>query len=164
MKAEEFYLSVKKSGVNFGSGVPCAVLKKLFYCFLKDPEMPYVAAAREEDAIGIATGAFLAGKVPIVLMQNSGLANSINALASLCIPYEIQMLLLVSWRGCPEIPNEPAFHHVMGRSTIPILNQLEIPVQVISRENPELAILNSMEEMKKRKRPSVMLLKRGVLE
>lgn len=99
-------------------------------------------------------------------MQNSGLANSINALASLCIPYEIPMLLLVSWRGCPEIPGEPAYHRVMGKSTIPILNELEIPVKVMSKEDldPERTISILLEKMKNKKRPVVILLKRGVLE
>ncbi|MCK4332257.1 MAG: hypothetical protein KAV40_01615 [Thermoplasmatales archaeon] len=165
MKVEEFYLSLKKHGIDFATGVPCAAQKRILYHFLIDLEMTYIQAAREEDAIGIATGAYFAGRKPIVLMQNSGLANSINAIASLCIPYKIPILLLVTWRGYPEDKNEPAYHYVMGRSTIPIMNDIGIPVQVISKENPEIAISNSIKEMNEKQIPAVMLLiRRSVFE
>jgi len=165
MKVEEFYLSLKKYGIDFATGVPCAALKRILDYFLADAEITYIQAAREEDAIGIATGAFFAGRKPIVLMQNSGLANSINAIASLCIPYKIPILLLVTWRGYPEDKNEPAYHKVMGRSTIPIMNELRIPVHVISKENPEAAIIKSIKEIEEKQRPAIMLLiRRGVFE
>lgn len=164
-KFEEFYFLLKKFGINFATGVPCAAIKKLLACFLNNPEIPYIQAAREEDAIGIATGAFFAGKKPLVLMQNSGLANSINALASLCIPYRIPILLLVTWRGCPDDEDEPAYHVVMGEATISIMEEMGIPVEVMSKENPETAIFKSIQNMQERQIPAVMLLRRkGVLE
>jgi sulfopyruvate decarboxylase alpha subunit len=165
IKVEEFYLSLKKHGIDFATGVPCAAQKRILYHFLTDPEMTYIQAAREEDAIGIATGAFFAGRRPIVLMQNSGLANCINAIASLCIPYKIPVLLLVTWRGYVEDKNEPSYHRIMGKSTIPIMNEMNIPVQVISKENPEIAIFTSIKEMEEKQVPAVMLLiRRGVFE
>lgn len=164
-KMNEFYQAIKKYGINFATGVPCAALKKLLYFISSDPEVVYIQAAREEDAIGIATGAYFAGRKPIVLMQNSGLANSINALASLCIPYRIPILLLVTWRGCPDDENEPAYHVVMGKATIPIMEEMGIPVEVVSKGNPETAIFKSIQNIKERQIPAVMLLRRkGVLE
>lgn len=165
MKVDEFYLSLKKHRIDFATGVPCSAQKRILHHFSIDPEMTYVQAAREEDAIGIATGACLMGRKPIAIMQNSGLANSINAIASLCIPYRISILLLVTWRGYPEDKEEPPYHYVMGRSTIPILNEMGIPVQVISKDDPERAISVSIGEMEKKQIPAVMLLiRRGVFE
>ncbi len=164
IRAQRFYFTLKKCGINFASGVPCAAQKRLLFYFLTDPKMTYVQAAREEDAIGIATGAYLAGKKPIVLMQNSGLANCINALASLCIPYKIPMLMLVTWRGYPRDKNEPPYHHVMGRSTINLMNDLEIPVKIIPEEDPQRIIPPSIKEMQRRKRPVVMLFNRKIFK
>ena len=164
MEVAQFYLTLKRHEINFASGVPCGIMKKIFFSFLTDPEMSYISAAREEDAVGIAVGAYLAGKKPIVLMQNSGLANSINALASLLITYKIPILFLVAWRGYPEDKNEPLYHHVMGKSTIKMMDHVGIPVHIISKENPEVAISNSTDEMKKKQIPVVMLYRRGTLE
>lgn len=54
------------------------------------PRLPYVAAVKEDVAIGLGAGAWLAGKTPAVLMQNSGLGTSLNALASLSLLYELR--------------------------------------------------------------------------
>lgn len=162
---EEFYSLLKKYGIDFATGVPCAAIRKLLYCFLSDPGIPYIQAAREEDAIGIATGAYFGKRKPLVIMQNSGLANSINALSSLCIPYRIPLLLLVTWRGCPDDENEPAYHFVMGKATIPMMAEIGIPVEVVSKEDPEIAIFKSIQNIQEKQIPAIMLLRRkGVLE
>ena len=40
-------------------------------------------ATREEEAFGIAAGLYLGGRLPTVMLQSSGLGNSLNALTSL---------------------------------------------------------------------------------
>jgi len=127
--------------------------------------MVYLQAAREEDAVGIATGAYFSGRKPLVLMQNSGLANCVNAIASLCIPYRVPILFLVTWRGCPEDEKEPDYHYVMGRSTINLMNELGVCIDVLTRENLDRVVSNLIGKMEDRKTPAVILLKRkGVLE
>jgi sulfopyruvate decarboxylase alpha subunit len=56
-------------------------------------------ATREEEAFGIASGLYLGGTRPAVMLQSSGLGNSLNALTSLVLPYEIPILTIVSMRG-----------------------------------------------------------------
>ena len=56
-------------------------------------------ATREEEAFGIAAGLYLGGRLPTVMLQSSGLGNSLNALTSLLLPYEIPVLVVVSMRG-----------------------------------------------------------------
>jgi len=56
-------------------------------------------ATREEEAFGIAAGLYLGGRLPTVMLQSSGIGNSLNALTSLLIPYQIPALMVVSMRG-----------------------------------------------------------------
>jgi sulfopyruvate decarboxylase alpha subunit len=58
-----------------------------------------VLVTREEEAIGVLAGAWLGGQRGALLCQSSGLANSFNALASLCVPARIPFLGLVTRRG-----------------------------------------------------------------
>ena len=50
---------------------------------------------REDSALGLAAGAYLGGRQPVVFMQNSGLGVSMNALVSLHQIYDIPALLAV---------------------------------------------------------------------
>ena len=63
------------------------------------PDVRLILATREEEAFGIAAGLYLGGRRPTVMLQSSGLGNSLNAITSLLVPYQIPVLALVSMRG-----------------------------------------------------------------
>src|SRR5262245_9299782 len=97
--APEFVRALADAGFDFFAGVPCSLLKGLVSALEAGKRAHYVSATREDSAIGMAAGAWMAGRTPMVLMQNSGLGVSVNALASLSTMYEIPTLLVISWRG-----------------------------------------------------------------
>jgi len=63
------------------------------------PAVRLVVATREEEAFGIAAGLYLGGRRPAVMCQSSGIGNSLNAVSSLLIPYQIPVVAVVSMRG-----------------------------------------------------------------
>jgi sulfopyruvate decarboxylase subunit alpha len=63
------------------------------------PDIRTTLATREEEGFGIAAGLYLGGQRPAILLQSSGLGNSLNAITSLLIPYQIPMLIGISMRG-----------------------------------------------------------------
>jgi sulfopyruvate decarboxylase alpha subunit len=82
-------------------------------------------ATREEEAFGIAAGLYLGGRLPTVLLQSSGLGNSLNALTSLLLPYRIPVLIVVSMRGDAGEWN-PA-QEPMGRAIRSIFEAIAVP-------------------------------------
>ncbi|SEM34764.1 thiamine pyrophosphate-binding protein [Streptacidiphilus jiangxiensis] len=111
-------------------GTPCGVLAPLLTAL--EDRTGLLTIPREDNAVGVAAGASLAGRTPVVLMQNSGLGQSVNALASLVVPYRIPMLLIVSLRG--HAPDTTQENLGMGRLTEPILAELGIPTERLTRE------------------------------
>lgn len=103
-------------------GTPCGILAPLYAAI--EQRHGLLTVAREDNAVGVAVGASLAGCSPVVLMQNSGLGQAVNALASLAVPYRISMLLVVSIRGIP--PDPTPENAVMGRLTTPVLATMGI--------------------------------------
>ena len=89
------------------------------------PDVATIVATREEEAFGIAAGLYLGGVRPTIMLQSSGLGNSINALASLLLPYEIPALMLISMRG--DAGEWNAAQVPMGRAVPAILDSLAIP-------------------------------------
>jgi sulfopyruvate decarboxylase TPP-binding subunit len=85
----------------------------------------YLGETREDAALGVAAGAYLGGKRPVVIMQNSGLGVSLNALGSLHILYEMPVLLLVTWRGFAG--KDAPEHLVMGQVLPGLLDLFGIP-------------------------------------
>ena len=134
LRSEVFYRQLTGQGVKFFAGVPDSLLKNLL-SFLADsvPPESNVITANEGNAIALAAGFHLAtGGIGMIYMQNSGLGNSVNPLASLADPevYSIPMLLLVGWRGEPGVKDEPQ-HRKQGEITTALLQTLGIPYEIL---------------------------------
>src|SRR5919202_5127784 len=119
--ASDFLAEAGCAGYDFYTGVPCSYLTPLINGVLSSPDLAYVGAASEGEAVAIASGAWLAGRRTVVMCQNSGLGNAVNPLTSLNAPFRIPTLLVVTRRGEPGIPDEPQ-HEVMGRITQDLLS------------------------------------------
>ena len=121
--SEAIYDGLKDAEIDFVVSVPCVNLSKLLDMIDEDDEIIHIPVTREEEGIGICAGAYLGGKKPAILMQNSGLGNSINALKSLMELYEFPLLMIMSHRGTE---GENIVGQVpMGESTPRILEAMD---------------------------------------
>jgi sulfopyruvate decarboxylase alpha subunit len=157
--ADHLHKVLKKYKINFATGVPCGEQKHIIYNLSHDPDILHIPATREAEAIGIAAGAYLSGKRPVVYMQNSGLFDSSNDIASLLIPYKIPVLLSVSWRGCPG--EDAPQHLVTGKATKSLLDSIEIPYEILEKDNIDHIMSNLFELMEEKQIPVTMLIRRG---
>jgi len=105
--------------------VPDIVLASLIARAEADSFFTVVPLTREEEGVGVLTGVYLGGRRGLLMMQVSGLGNSINGLASLAIPYQIPFLMLISQRG--ELGEFNAAQIAMGQAARPVLEALGIP-------------------------------------
>jgi sulfopyruvate decarboxylase subunit alpha len=97
------------------------------------PDVRTTIATREEEAFGIAAGLYLGGMRPTVMLQSSGLGNSINALTSLLVPYQIPALIVISMRG--DAGEWNAAQVPMGRAVPAICDAIGVPHVTV--ESPE---------------------------
>jgi phosphonopyruvate decarboxylase len=149
-------------GVKGFAGVPCSILNHLILAAEASSEVDYVAASVEGEAVAAASGIWLAGGLGAVLMQNSGLGNAVNPLSSLCIPYRIPVLMIVSWRGEPG--KKDAIHHYpMGAATSGLFELLDIPTHVL-REDTDVdrVVADAVAYMRKERKPAALIVPRGL--
>ncbi|MEM4461129.1 MAG: thiamine pyrophosphate-binding protein [Nanopusillaceae archaeon] len=146
-------------GVNFSTGVPCAIQKYIIREFERRKEIVHVPAVREGESIGIAAGASMAGRKVVIYMQNSGFLNSIHDISSLILTYKIPVIFLITWRGCP---GEDAIQHLIdGRITLPILSLLGIKYYILTPEKIESLVKKANKIIEKEKCVA-LIVKRGV--
>lgn len=136
-----FVEELKSNGTTFFTGVPDSLLKNLTaYVTDNFNSSEHIIAANEGNAIALAAGYHLATeKAAMVYMQNSGLGNTVNPLASLADKevYNIPMLLVIGWRGEPGIKDEPQ-HIKQGKITLELLETLQVPYKVLSNDPDEM--------------------------
>ncbi len=147
INTEKFFLKLKENNIDFFTGVPDSLLKEICsYISDNTDGSNHIIAANEGNAIALAAGYHMASrKIPMVYMQNSGFGNAVNPLMSLTSEavYRIPMLLMIGWRGEPNIKDEPQ-HIAQGAQTIAFLEAAQIPYVVLSPDENEAILQLNM--------------------
>jgi sulfopyruvate decarboxylase alpha subunit len=123
--------ALKRNDVRLITYVPDRVLTPLIDSVHKDAFFTAFVTTREEEALGVVTGAWMAGMRGAVLMQTSGFATLPNALASLAVPYQIPLLMFISERGT--LGEFNLGQALVCRTMRPVLDALGIENHTITR-------------------------------
>ncbi len=167
MDAQGFVEALERAGVTFFVGVPDSYLHGFCSALGSDcGSRCNLTAANEGNAVAMAVGRHLAsGDVPLVYLQNSGLGNAMNPLASLaCKPMlGVPMILLIGWRGDPS-HSDHVQHELQGKITPGILESLDVPFIVLedgadAAETSSWAVSAALEAGS----PVAILVPKGVL-
>ena len=163
--SKDFLDCVLQENVGLFTGVPCSLLKPFINCVIAEKELTYVSATSEGEAIGIAAGSYLAGKIAVVMLQNAGLGNIVNPITSLTNIYKIPCLLMISHRGEPG-SKDAVQHEIMGRITEELLDTLGIYHQVFPAKDAEIEekVSNAFKHIRDTSLPSAFVLKRGMVK
>ncbi len=86
-------------GVTHFVGLPDNDSAALFGLVAGDPRVALLTVAREGEAVAVASGLWLGGKQAVVVMQNTGLLESGDALRGTALRMGVPLLLLVGVRG-----------------------------------------------------------------
>lgn len=170
MKASKVLSQLESMGIDTIAGVPDSTLKQ-FCDGLQTYEgsLRHYVTANEGAAVAVAIGTYLAsGKPACVYMQNSGIGNIVNPLASLANGdvYGVPMLFIVGWRGEPGVKDEPQ-HVFQGKITCELFETLAVTYSVIDQnttaEEME-AILQEAGRILERGDQFAIIVKKGTFE
>ena len=162
IEAKEFVDRARARGFVLWAGVPCSFLTSLIDCAIDHPGLRWVASANEGDAVATAAGAVLGGERAVAMMQNSGLGNALNPLASLTHTLRIPVLLIVTLRGDPALHDEPQ-HELMGVITERILEELRVPWEYFPTEAAQIepALARACAHMDEAQRPYAFVMRKA---
>ena len=159
------FVSYIDNNFDLISGVPCSYFKEFLSKIAgkeRVSKIKHIIATREDEAIGIATGASLSQKRALVYMQNSGLGNIGDALTSLTQLYKLPMLILVSSRGLEEDKDFPE-HSIMGEINDDILKTLKLSYWDLNESDWRASMIKALAFMDDKSLPVVLMVKKGVL-
>lgn len=170
MKASKLLAQLENMGIDTIAGVPDSTLKQ--FCDgvqTYQGKMSHYVTANEGAAVGVAIGSYLAtGRPACVYMQNSGIGNAVNPLASLANGdvYGVPVLFIVGWRGEPGVKDEPQ-HVFQGKITCQLFETLAVPYRVVDQNTTEeetAAVLKTAGETLAQGGQFALIVKKGTFE
>jgi sulfopyruvate decarboxylase alpha subunit len=129
--SDAFLKVLKDNDVRLVTYVPDNVLTPLLNGVTSDNYFQSVCTTREDEAIGVVSGAWMGGTKAVVMMQTSGFALIANALASLTVPSQIPAVMVISERGTMGEFN--VGQQLVARTMRPVLDSLGIENHTITR-------------------------------
>jgi sulfopyruvate decarboxylase alpha subunit len=163
LTSKSFIERLIQEDYKFFTGVPCSLLSGLIY-ELEDQkwEASYVPSVREDAAVGLCVGAYLAGTMPVLIMQNSGLGYCLNAFTSLNLIYKIPALVIMSWRG--KAGKDAPEHIIMGDIDQELLKTAGMEYSILSAENCEEVLKKAKQKIYVEKLPYTLIVEKGLFD
>ncbi len=151
---------LKEAGIDLIATVPDINLRELLGLVESDDRVVHVPLCREEEGIGVCTGAYLVGKKCALIMQNGGLFNSVNGIVSTLIQYQIPLLLLIYFAG--DLGDRT--FSTNGAATEPVLNALGIRSTILREPDEAKDLIRRTQILTMdHKRPAAILLTKDIL-
>ena len=104
----------------------------------------------------------MAGKLPVLLMQNSGLGYCLNAFTSLNLIYKIPVLVIMSWRGFQG--KDAPEHIIMGEINEDLLKTAGMEYALIFRGNQDAVLDQACKKIKEENTPFTLLVQKGLFD
>jgi sulfopyruvate decarboxylase alpha subunit len=123
---------LKAADIRFLNYLPDAMGEQILRIARQDSAFELLPLAREEEGVGVVCGQALGGVRGALVMPVSGLGNSINALASLAVPYKFSLPMIIAHRG--DLGEFNPTQVTMGQTAREILHALRIPYFELTQE------------------------------
>lgn len=148
---EEF----KKNGVTHIVTIPDSETNYLYELMKEQLWLEVVPASREGETFAIAMGLIVGGKVPVCLIQNTGMMESGDSIRGMALDSGFPLVMMIGYRGWNR-------HGVItdsaARYTEPFLNAMGINYYLVEQDDDAPRISVAFEEARKNKRPVAVLV------
>jgi sulfopyruvate decarboxylase subunit beta len=161
LQAADIIREIKRAGIKFVVALPDRVTSHfLLKTILRDPEFKVVQVCKEDEGISICSGLFAAGPRSLMMMQYTGLLDSVNALRGVAVEGENPVCMLVGLLGKePNVP--PTQSKKYGVKIIePILDAMGIEHHWVEQPGDTDKIVPAVEKAYTATRPMALLIGR----
>lgn len=172
LSAARILEELKQGQVSHIVGIPDNASAALFSLLSRDAEVELLTVTREGEAFALAAGLWVGGKIPAVLIQNTGLLESGDSVRGTVVRMRIPLLCLVTFRGYAKLtererdPKRPFSPEQLSRPeldsaaliTIPTLKAWSIPYHLLRCDEDLVHIRTAMEQARQNSFPVTLLL------
>ena len=163
------------SGITHVVGIPDNTSGPLFDAVVRHPTLRLVTVTREGEAIAVASGLWLGGAAPLVVIQNTGLLESGDSLRGTALRMAAPIPMLVTGRGYAKMaraelrPDEPPALELLTRADVdstalftePTLEAWCIPYRRCEGDqDPVEAIASTISDAHEHGRPTAVVMAR----
>ena len=155
LRPETLIQEFKKNGVTHVVTLPDSETNYLYKQMVAAPTLDVVLVAREGESMAIAAGLIVGGKVPVCLIQNTGMFESGDSIRGMALDLNLPMVLVVGYRGWTRHGATP---DSAARYTEPYLHAWGITYYLVEQDGDAPRISAAFQEAISTNRPVAVLV------
>ncbi|MEC8891143.1 MAG: thiamine pyrophosphate-binding protein [Chloroflexota bacterium] len=155
LRPETLIEEFQKNGVTHIITIPDSETNYLYELMEKQESLDVVPVSREGESMSVALGLNVAGKIPVVLIQNTGMMESGDSIRGMALDAGFPLVLVVGYRGWTRKGSTPDSAAVY---TEPFLNAFRLNYYLVEHDADGPRISEAFEETRRTKRPVVVLI------
>ncbi len=155
LRPETLVEEFRKNGVTHVVTIPDSETNYLYELMLDQDWLDVVPVAREGETMGVALGLNVAGKVPVCLIQNTGMMESGDSIRGMALDAGFPLVMVVGYRGWTRRGKTP---DTAATYTEPFLNAFRINYYLVEHDADGDRITEAFDEARSTKRPVVVLV------
>jgi sulfopyruvate decarboxylase subunit alpha len=159
--AQEIADTCADAGISLVASLPDDWIAYTISKFEQDDRFNHVPVNREESALGLCSGAFLAGTGSAALMGASGLMTLVYGITKINYTYEIPIFFMITHRGT--FDDGAKFHVSNGLYLEDVMKSINLPYTIINSRDELPMIGEAYHHSRKISRPSVAVLPKKLL-
>jgi len=161
LKADDIMREIKQAGIRFVVALPDRTTsERLLKPILRDPDFKVVQVCKEDEGVSICSGLYCTGQRALLLIQYTGLLDSINAVRGVAVEGQNPVCLMVGLLG-KEPGVKPTESKRYGlRIVEPVLDAMGIEHHLIETSEDIAKIVPAVERAYSRLTPVVLLIGR----
>src|SRR6266704_6666616 len=164
LRLQDIIREIKKAGIRFVVALPDRVTSHyLLKTILRDPDFKVVQVCKEDEGVSICSGLSAAGHRSVLMMQYTGLLDSVNALRGVAMEGKNPVCMMVGLLNKePGVPPTQSRHYGV-RIVEPVLDAMQIAHHLIEASDDVEKVVPAIEAAYEQSMPVVMLIGREPL-
>jgi sulfopyruvate decarboxylase subunit beta len=162
VRGSDIIAAVKRCGIGTVVALPDIVTSDgLLWPIARDPALRLVRVCKEDEGVSICAGLSFTGTRSLLLMQHTGLLDSINAIRAVAVEYALPVCMIVGLQGMEPDREPPQSQKYGVRIVEPLLDVMGIDHARLGVRGDEARIAPAFDRAWEVSRPFVFLATRA---
>lgn len=156
--AEKIVNELKKQGITHAVGVPDNGSARIYELLRAELGIEVITVTREGEAFAIASGLYVGGKKPVIIIQNTGLLESGDAIRGTVVNMRVPVVVFIGYRGFHNRDADGEWIDSVASFLEPTLKAWDLPYETLETDDEILCISRAFETTAATSLPAAILL------